>query len=55
VKNVEDGKATSDGMLGARTRKADVAKRDRNPKEGAEDFRVRGRPKNGSTLERREA
>jgi len=35
VRNVVDGKASSIGMLEARTRTADVAMRDRNPKEGA--------------------
>jgi hypothetical protein len=44
VRNAEGGKVTSGGKLGTRTRKADVAKRDRNPKEGARDFRVQGGP-----------
>jgi len=50
VRNAEDGKATSDGMLGAYTQKVDVAMRDRNPKEGAGSFRAFGGPEDGSTL-----
>jgi len=50
VRNAEDGKATSDGMLEAWTRMVDVAKRDRNSKEGAEGFRAFGGPEDGSTL-----
>jgi hypothetical protein len=42
VRNVEGGKATSSGMLEARTQVVDVAKRDRNPKEGAKGSRAFG-------------
>jgi hypothetical protein len=55
VRNAEDEKATSGGKLRAWTQLVDVAKRDRNPKEGAEGSRAFGGPKDERTLKRNEA
>ena len=53
VRNVEDGKVLSFGKLGTNLRLVDVAKRDGNPKGGAEAERSR-RTREGSTLKGRQ-